>query len=158
MEGRGRKRQKIFIFKIFFSCFKIQILFQSFLGFPRDVDGLLGAFPLHPTCLWVKITRFIPVHEWGAAEGVLPLPSPTALLVWLPWPWWLQDAELEALWLRTGDWGAFTATSSCKGLWSRCREAHGHTHMHTHIPALSIHTGPHRSGEASKCCHGPFKS
>ena len=53
-----------------------------------------GALPIHPTCPWVKITRFIPVQEQGAAVGGLPLPSPTALLAWPLWPWWHLDAGL----------------------------------------------------------------
>ena len=101
---RGGRRfkwaEKIFMFKFFLSCLKIASLFHCFLmkashgSFTCHGNCLLGALPLHHTCLWVKIPGFLPAQEWGAAEGVLPRPSPTALLAGSLWAWWHQDAGL----------------------------------------------------------------
>lgn len=50
--------------------------------------------PFIPPATGWRSHDFIPVQEWGAAVGVLPLPSPKAPLAWPLWPWWSYYAGL----------------------------------------------------------------
>ena len=149
---RGGRRfkwaEKIFMFKFFLSCLKIASLFHC-LSFTCHGNRLLGALPLHRTCLWVKIPGFLPAQDWGAAAGVLPCPSPTALLAGPLWAWWHQDAGL---------WGFAFERKRGRGLlvpsqspvpinklllasvqWNPRAHIQVHTHRHTKTPTEPAH-------------------
>ena len=152
-EGRGWNRQtNIVIFKFFLTCLKIGILFHCFLRSSFHEDHLLGAFPLHPTCSWVKITCFMAVQEWGGSRGGPSPPFPHSSASLLLWPWWHQDAGLCSFVVETGRLvgPSQPPVKSCR---SQCRGAVG-MYTCTHTCALSLHTSTHLSREASRCCHG----
>ena len=53
--------------------------------------------------------------------------------------------------------GPSQPAATVKSCWSQCRGAVG-MYTCTHTCALSLHTSTHLSREASRGCHGPFKS
>ena len=132
---RGERRSKqaeknTVLFKFFFACFTIWILFQSFLRFFPWWGSPHGSPPHSPLLPLGDDHMF---QEPGAAEGVLPLPSPTALSAWP-----LALVTLGCWALRLCDWGeemggAFIATSYCTGLLVSMQGSSGHTHMYTQV-------------------------
>ena len=153
-EGRGWNRQtNIVIFKFFLTCLKIGILFHCFLRSSFHEDHLLGAFPLHPTCSWVKITCFMAVQEWGGSRGGPSPPFPHSSVSLLLWPWWHQDAGLCSFVVETGRLvgPSQPPVKSCR---SQCRGAVGMSHVHTHVhwACIQVHTFLERCPGAVVAC------
>ena len=101
-EAGGQNRQGK-LFKHFWSCLKILILFHCFLRFACHGNHVLSPpHPPHPPP--GEELMLHPVQERGAAGGALPCPSPTALLAWGPsGPADTRMLGSEALRLGTGD-------------------------------------------------------
>ena len=65
--------------------------------------------------------------------GVLPLPSPAALLAWPSGPGDTRMLDSVALWLRPGDLWGLHSHSHCKELLVSMQGSSGHVHMDTHV-------------------------